>query len=362
MKLVVISFDGVSDKTFEGMAADSAHFPNIAKFMKECDYTGGVSTTFVSNTYPIHTSIITGKLPHEHGIISNILHEDEGQEVWAQHVDMIKTQTLWDAAREKGLKIGAVAWPVTCGAPIKWNLPEVHILKGQNRMREHLRHGSPIFQMKAFLRHGKKLDGLKQPNLDDFLTCVAADLIKTKNPDALFLHFLVYDGFSHDFGTKSAEIETAKKALDANFGRILEGCGDAAVVIFADHGHKDVGEAVDLNEVFGAGEFEMCAGVAFAKSAKKADFEGYPWFGRFLTDEEMFESGYQQKSAFGIAAKLGYFFGKKPNAANHGYPKDYPDYKVFYAAKNIKKPLGKLPFNDIRNVGAIAAAELGLQL
>jgi len=360
MSLVVISFDGVKDAEFEKMAADAGKYPNIAAFMHDAQYTGGVFTTFISNTYPIHTCISTGKHPKDHGIISNILGHKDGADVWAQEASLIKSKTIFQAAIERGLKVGTVAWPVTCGAKIKWNLPEVHLLPGQKRLREHMRHGSPVFQIQALLRHRKKMRGLQQPYLDDFFTSTAVDLLRDKKPDLTLIHFLAYDGICHETGICD-DLDVGRAALDANLGRIMDVAGDATIVVFSDHGHLNVQENIDLAAIFGDAVHEECGGSAFFTRAID-DIENYPWFGRFLTDDEMHVSGYVGRAAFGIGAKPGYSLGKGTHKGNHGYPRDYDDYRVFHAVKNANCESYNLPFDDIRNVTAIISQELGLNM
>jgi len=361
MSLLVISFDGVKDTEFEKMAADARRYPNIAAFMSDARYTGDVFTTFVSNTYPIHCSISTGRHPKEHGITSNLLGQtDNGADIWAQEAKLFQAPTIFDAAAAKGLSIGTIAWPVTCGAKtIKWNMPEVHLLPGQMRMREQMRHGSFGFQAMAKLRHGKKMRGIQQPYLDDFFTSVAEDLLRQKNPDLTMIHLIAYDDFAHTFGI-SDDIDAARTALDQNLGRLLAAAGpDATVLVFSDHGHLNVTENIDLAPIFGSILYEQCGGCAFF--TKKIEIiEEYPWFGRLLTEEEMDESGYATRAAFGIAAARGYSLGPGSYRANHGYPRDYDQYRVFHAIKNAKKGPHHLPFDDIRNVTAIIDQELEL--
>ena len=362
MSLIVISFDGVTDKEFEKMAGDAGKYPSIAAFMSASQYTGGVPTLFVSNTYPIHTSISTGKLPTQHGVVSNLLGQNaQGHDIWAQDSSLIKTKTIFDACNEKGLKAGTIAWPVTCNAKIKWNLPEVHILPGQSRLLEQMRRGSPLFQIASFLRHKNKLKGIMEPELDDFLTSVAVDLLKQKKPDLTMLHLLAYDSIRHESGL-SPNLDIARASLDTNLGRVMAAApADAAIIIFSDHGHIDVEQTIDLEAIYGQSLYEQCSGSAFFTHPIE-DIEGQPWFGRLLNAQELSSSGYSTRASFGVAAKPGFCFGKSKYAANHGYPTDYDDYNVFYAIKNNRQSTAHLPFNDIRNVTALIARELDLDM
>ena len=38
---------------------------------------------------------------------------------------LIRVPALWDAVRARGGTTGAILWPVTAGADIDWNLPDI---------------------------------------------------------------------------------------------------------------------------------------------------------------------------------------------------------------------------------------------
>jgi len=365
MAMIVVTFDGVGDWEFVQMANDPNTYPNISKLKGQALYRGDLKTIFVSNTYPIHTTISTGKLPKEHGVVSNFVKVD-GKRRWAQLAEYIKSETIWDAAGKKGLTTAAILWPVTCGADIRWNLPEVHVHGGENQITEGLRHGSRLFQIKALLRHGGKFLGRSPPSLDAFSTAVACDVIRKKRPDLTLLHLLAYDMISHRVGSQSELLDIARKSLDDSLGRILEVAGaDTTVLVFADHAHLDVSETVNLESILGESLFEQCGGSAFLAGPVEG-IETRPWFGRFLTEQEMEESGYASRATCGIAAKPGYCFAaERQYRSNHGYPPDYEKYRVFYAVRGKNfPPDGEIvsDFGDVRDVTAIISKELGLNM
>jgi len=362
MAILVISLDGMTDQVFEAMASAPATYPNIAKFKDQSDYRGGVRTMFVSNTYPIHASISTGKLPREHGITSNYV-ETAGKRRWAQLSSYIQSETIWDAAHKQGLSIAAILWPITCGAGnIRWNFPEVHLHGQENQLVESLRHGSCGFQLGAFLRHGGKLlKGIGQPGLDRFTTAVTCDLLRKHRPDLTLLHLIAYDTLSHWNGGKSEKLDLARRALDECLGRLLDAAGDATVLVFSDHGHLDVAKVIDLTQLFNDALLEQCGGSAFLTRPVDG-IENSPWFGRFLTAQELDESGFAARgAALGIAAKPGYTFGTGSQRSDHGYPADYEDYQVFYALRGNARPLEPV-YGDVRDITAVIANELGLTM
>jgi predicted AlkP superfamily pyrophosphatase or phosphodiesterase len=377
MGILVISFDAVGDKVFEAMALDSRNYPNVAKFKQEAYYSGGIKTIFVSNTYPVHTTISTGKLPKEHGIISNLLPPKKNEERhWAQMAKYIKEKTIWEAAKEKKLTVAAMLWPVTCGAKISYHMPEAHPQKGQNLLFRSLLYGSLFFQLSAFFRHRKQLIKVirslaqgGQTELDDLTTSVTCDLLKKKKCDLVLVHLIVYDTLFHFAGSGGKEMDIAKKALDTNLGRLLKCWGEGTVIVFSDHSQLDVYETVNLNEIYEHAVFEQAGGCAFFNKETEGqalNIEKQPWFERFLTKEEMEESGYAEKNVFGIAAKHGFAFSEnKKYKGSHGYPPDYQNYNVFYCVKGRNF----MPHHEqnwlkkhITDITAIIAGELNLNM
>ena len=378
MGVLVISFDSVSDKVFEAMAFDSKNYPNVAKFREAAYYQGGIKTVFVSNTYPVHTTISTGKQPKDHGIISNLLPpKKNGERPWAQMAKNIKAKTIWEAAREKKLRTAAMLWPVTCGAEIDYHMPEVHPEKGQNMLLRSLLYGSAFFQLSALSRHGGKIvkaikslaQGGGQPELDNFTTAVTCDVLKNKKPDLTLVHLIAYDTLFHFSGSNGKEIGIARKALDDNLGKLLESSSRDTVIVFSDHSQLDVNEIINLNALYGSDVFEQAGGSAFAGKGAEGltgGLEEQPWFGRYLTKDELEESGYSGQAVFGIAAKPGCIFSESgAYKGNHGYPVDYENYNVFYSVKGKNFAPGQEQTwlkKRVTDITAIIAKELDLDM
>ncbi|MCL2016483.1 MAG: ectonucleotide pyrophosphatase/phosphodiesterase [Defluviitaleaceae bacterium] len=378
MPILVISFDGVGDIAYEKMAANAADYPNIAALKRDGYYKNAVSTVFLSSTYPIHATVSTGKLPKDHGIISNYAdatRSDDAAE-WAQMANMINGKTIWDCAKQKRLKTAAFLWPVSCGAKIDYHIPEYHKQAGENQIICNLKYGSKLFQLKTFLKYKHLLDGIKQPNLDNFTTAAVCNLLdkldKTeknpkKNVDLVLVHLIAYDDFCHRYG--NGNTQPAQKALDENLGKLLKSWGNKPVIVFSDHSQLDVAEVVNLENIL-PDTFVQNGGSAFLKNAKiledteksaKIDgLQNQPWFGRFLTSDELAESG--QPSKLGIAAKVGYSFGNKPLKGDHGYPSNYENFQIFYNTINTKKNISHSLKGTICDVTAIIAHELQLDM
>ena len=384
--MLIISFDALGDSDFSQMAT----WPAFASLAGQSAVFRDVPSLFLSNTYPIHTSVATGVLPCRHGITSNTEPFPARHPRWRYDEREIHAKTLWQAAAEHGLGVAAVFWPVTAFAgTIRWNVPEVEARPGQNQVWTSLRAGSKLLQLRLFLRHHRLLDGLRQPRLDSFSTACMADILRAHKPGLALIHLTAYDTLCHQFGRGSSDLEEAFGAMDANLARLLDAAGeDEDIILFSDHSQINVHTVLDPNRLLvdmdllrqgadgyiceeGVCFFECCGGSAFFHAGSLppgrvdeirllvGQGEG---FRRFLTADEMDESG-MDRAAFGFCALAGYCYESyaPEKKANHGYPLDIPDYRVFYMVRGCGLHPGSITQGgSLLDIAPLAARRLGL--
>jgi hypothetical protein len=359
-KLLIISFDAVGDHLFDRLLA----FPRFAGLARESAVSRDVRTVFLSNTYPVHASVVTGLVPGGHGLVSNAEVFPQRHPRWNFQAKGIRARTLWEEAAERGLTTAAVLWPATGGArEIAYNIPEILIRPGQNQLIENLRAGSKLLQLDLFVRYRRLLNGTAQPGLDRFVTACAAAIIREKRPDLTLVHFTAYDTLCHEGGETEEVIEKAFALMDENLGTLLDAAGDdMAVIVFSDHAQIGVHTVVAPNDLLvrlgllqknggsyqpGGVFFECAGGSAFLHGTGGQETIGQESieqireavsrdvsFKRFLTDDEMRECGHTGLP-FGFCAKRGYCYENYPKKikSQHGYPADYERYAVFYLAR-----------------------------
>ena len=386
-KLLIISFDAVGDKEFNRLL----QYPNFAAMAGRSAIVRKVKSVFLSNTYPVHTSVVTGVEPAVHGLINNTDRLPMHNPRWWYDAKRIKVPTLWDAAANKGLTVATVLWPVTGKSKaIKWNVPESLADHGKSQVANNLRNGSKLLQLKLLLKHGSMIDGIDQPALDNFTTACAKDILTEKNPDLTLVHFTAYDTICHHNGVDSPELDKALEALDNNLGILRKVAGpDCNVIVFSDHAQlpaeKDILPNKMLADIFGLTKetpngydmtkcyFECCGGSAFFREYKLADEDiakvkeetaKLNGFNRFLTKAEMKQSG-REGEAFGFCAKVGYTIHNFPTdeKGDHGYPLDYDNYDVFYMGKGPDFKAGEFEEGgSLLDIAPLACEVLGLSM
>ncbi|MDR2655144.1 MAG: ectonucleotide pyrophosphatase/phosphodiesterase [Oscillospiraceae bacterium] len=364
IKLLIISFDAVGDHLFEELL----RLKNFAAFAAQCTAARGVSSVFLTNTYPVHASVATGLSPGRHGVISNTEPFPGAFPRWNYHARRLKAVPLWKAAHSAGLRSAAVLWPVTGGAKeIRYNLPELMVQPGQSQLIENMREGSRFMQLRLWLRYGHLMNGLTQPDLDNFSTACMLNILKSHRPELAFMHWTAYDTLCHKYGEESA-VKEALPALDKNLGLLLNAAGDgASVILFSDHAQIDLKHEILPNDILvgmgllkkapekgyeeGATYIECCGGSAFMHPGRAGfdmlkeirrriqELEG---FERFLTTDELLECG-RPELPFGFCAKPGFSFEifGKGEKGQHGYPRGYDNYGVFYMARGQYVPQGR---------------------
>lgn len=252
-KMILLSFDALSTEDWHLLK----QHPNFNKLITQGKYSSAVRSVYPSLTYPAHASVVTGKLPRKHGIVSNTKLQPMRQKPdWYWHHKEIHGKTLFSEAQKKALTVAAILWPVSGKAPIAYNMPEIFPNRPWlNQISVSLLSGSKRYQVLMNERHGKLRRGLKQPQLDHYGHACALDTLMHFTPDLLMVHYTDLDTQKHQHGIGSQEVKEAIKRLDQRLGdyfkvlKQIDGESVYDVIVFGDHGAKDVHTAIRPNVI-----------------------------------------------------------------------------------------------------------------
>lgn len=255
--VVVISIDGLRPEFY---LDPSWPAPNLRKMATEGVAAEGVRGVFPSVTYPSHTTIVTGAMPAKHGIYYNSPFEPSGSTGrWYWETALIKTPTLWHAVQQSGKTSASVAWPVTVGAPINWNLPEVwEVNRSIDRTTAIRREATPaglfeeIEQFATGKLSGEDLNS-DYFSMDENTGRMAAYLVKKYKPNFTTVHLVCADHAQHGEGREGMHVRQAVATADRAIGNILEAIQRAgisentAVVVVGDHGFSNIHSVMSPN-------------------------------------------------------------------------------------------------------------------
>lgn len=248
-RLVVLSVDGMHPAFYRRPRDFGLKIPNILSLVESGASADAVESIYPSTTYPAHATLVTGVPPGVHGIYSHLASLDptETARPWHWFAQAIHVPTLWNAARVKGLRTAAISWPVSVGAPIDYNIPEIWDPAAPDPHQDFqtvARHSTPgLFEelMKAL----KPLFAHAPP---DRLRGEAALYLWNKyRPDLLLVHFVGYDQQAHRHGPVSREALAAVEQADVEIGRLREAVTErdrVTFVVLSDHGFVAVEKEV----------------------------------------------------------------------------------------------------------------------
>ena len=120
--VIVVSIDGLKPEYY---LEEKWPTPALRQVMKRGAHAEAVRTVLPSLTYVCHTTMVTGALPARHGIWSNQALEPVDDPPWLHDAGQIRVPALWDAVRAAGGTTASLNWPMTNGAAIDWNVPDV---------------------------------------------------------------------------------------------------------------------------------------------------------------------------------------------------------------------------------------------
>lgn len=244
-RLVVLCADGMQPGFYRRPNEFGVDLPNIRGLVEAGASADAVESVYPTTTYPAHATLVTGVPPRVHGIYSHLASLDptESRRPWCWFAAALRVPTLWDVARAAGRKTAAISWPVSAGASIHYNIPEIWNPAAPDPHRDletAARHSTPGL----FAEVLKSLQPLLPKATPDRLRGEAAlYLWKHHRPDILLVHFVHYDQLAHLFGPLSSQALGALGQMDEEVGRIREalaGSEGAVLVLLSDHGFVPV--------------------------------------------------------------------------------------------------------------------------
>jgi predicted AlkP superfamily pyrophosphatase or phosphodiesterase len=256
-RLIVLSVDGMHPDFYRRAKDFDVKIPNILGLVESGASADAVESVYPSTTYPAHATLVTGVPPRVHGIYSHLASLDptETARPWHWFAQALDVPALWTVARVEGLKTAAISWPVSAGAPIDYNMPEIWDPGAANPHEDFktvAQHSTPGLYEELFKVLGPVLGRVKP---DRLRAEAALYLLKRRRPELLLVHFVEYDYQSHSCGPTSREALDALQETDVEIGRLREAWGDevgVTIVVLSDHGfvpvEKEVAPLVILSE------------------------------------------------------------------------------------------------------------------
>jgi predicted AlkP superfamily pyrophosphatase or phosphodiesterase len=308
-------------------------------------------------TWPNHTSLLTGVDPAHHGVIYNGLPVRENGAVRIQwdvpKKELVLAKTVYDLAREKGMKTAEVDWPATDRAGIDFEFAEIPSA-GSLVVKEMVKAGG--------LDDAGIENFRKQPIAyrDEIWTRAAIEIVRNHHPNLLLFHLLTTDSVQHRYGARSLAASAALALADRQVARLVEAVRESGAaaqttfIVVSDHGFATAKRQIRPAALLRERGVRNVAVVSEGGSAilygdvPAGLFRGVEGIARVITPAEFAALGYpapgDRMGNLVLAAADGYAFsgsaegpvvGDLPldaNPGNHGYLNTNPDMRPIFVA------------------------------
>ncbi|HLY09961.1 MAG TPA: ectonucleotide pyrophosphatase/phosphodiesterase [Planctomycetota bacterium] len=253
--VVIVSIDGLRPSFY----GDADMAPTLTAMAAGGARAGAVESVYPSSTYPAHATIVTGVRPAKHGIQANTTWSDQGStRNWYWYAQDLRARTLWQAAREKGLKVAITYWPTTVGAEASLVLGEIWDPEGKDTVRRLASAATPGLLAELALGVGIPQEKIAEDRaaIDAFVSRAAAYVFKKYRPNLQLVHLLNVDEVQHQAGPDSPLVRNAVRVQDGNVGRIRKAIEESgigprtALFIVGDHGFTAISRNVGPNTLF----------------------------------------------------------------------------------------------------------------
>jgi predicted AlkP superfamily pyrophosphatase or phosphodiesterase len=232
--------------------------PNIARLAEQGEQ-ARLEPVFPAVTCPVQASILTGKYPKEHGIISNGLYDRETYTVsfWEQPSALVKRERAWDIAKRNGLKSGVLFWQNTMYAnsdivvtPRPIHLEDKMVMWCYSKPMgyyEELKEQFGEFDLTSYW------GPLASPRSSEWIGKAAEYTFEKCRPDQLFVYIPHVDYSAQRFGKNAHQTISDVRKADEVVGRFVDKISSlhladqTNIVIASEYGFNDVTKAVPIN-------------------------------------------------------------------------------------------------------------------
>jgi predicted AlkP superfamily pyrophosphatase or phosphodiesterase len=408
--VVMITLDGMRPEFY--LPSDlSVGTETLSNLMQEGSYAKAAYPPYPSFTYPGHTAMVTGDFPARSGISANEVFDPLVMEPrWFWYASDIQVPTIWDAAHNAGLTVGAVSWPVSAGSKsIDWEFPEFPTTT--NGFKQFHQYTSPglLAEIEAVAGPITNAGELNSGKWDNLIAAAAIDIIQQHKPNLLLVHFIESDHAQHIGGRSNPNLPDILHKLDGHVHDIIEATKKAGTydrttfIVLGDHGFADIHRMVAPNVLLAQN------GLITLDGKKITDWKAYTQHTggsaavyvkdpkdtetlqkvhallqenavdsssnrlyRIVEKEELVKLGGPRDAAFYLEGELGVmfsgavtgnFFRPATLQGNHGYLPTKPGLQTGFiaAGRGIKKGV-VLDSTRLVDVGPTVARLLGVEL
>ncbi|MFN0075095.1 MAG: alkaline phosphatase family protein [Prosthecobacter sp.] len=258
--VILVSIDGWAHHYFDD---PKCHMPAVKSLAANGVRAKRMECSFPTVTWTNHTTLVTGVHPGKHGVLANEYFDRATRKKVPLIPDplfnkdeIVKTPTIYDAAKTAGLTTAGVIWPASRGAKtLDWTVPDVFEQElfekyGTPSLLEEARAaGIPIEKQMEWC----KLGNAGKAQRDYMYAQLATHIIKKHKPNFLAIHLVSLDSFEHAHGRQVPEAYWAANDSDNRVADLIRATEEAGIrdkttfIITTDHGFVTFTKSINAN-------------------------------------------------------------------------------------------------------------------
>jgi predicted AlkP superfamily pyrophosphatase or phosphodiesterase len=235
--------------------------PNIAKIAAS-GQAARMEPAFPAVTCTVQASVLSGKYPGEHGIISNGLYDRDTYSVsfWEQPSKLVKSDRIWDIAKKRNpaTKTAVLFWQNSMYAQSDIVVTPRPLHTDNNGMimwcySRPVGYYEELKQKLGEFNLARYWGPLASHESSEWICAAAEYTLEKHRPDMTFVYVPHVDYSAQRFGKNSVQARDDLKKADEMVGRIMSkaaqlGIGDQTeFTVFSEYSFNDVSGAVPLN-------------------------------------------------------------------------------------------------------------------
>jgi predicted AlkP superfamily pyrophosphatase or phosphodiesterase len=254
-RLVVLDVVGLTPRLLE-------HMPRL-RALAERGCQAALRPVLPAVTCPVQSSLLTGALPREHGIVGNGWYFRELGEVllWRQHQALVGGEPVWRAARRAypGYTVANLCWWYAMGADVNWTVTPRPVYYSDGRKEPDCYTDPPELRDQLTAAYGTfPLFHYWGPRASltssDWIGRAARQVMAEHDPDLTLVYLPHLDYDLQRFGPDAPQATVAARELDTVVGPVLDAAAarQATVVALSEYGITAVHRPVDVNRALRA--------------------------------------------------------------------------------------------------------------
>lgn len=234
--------------------------PNIDRIAEE-GQAAKMEPVFPAVTCTVQASVLSGKYPDEHGIISNCLYDRDSYSVafWEQPSRLVKSNRIWDIAKNKdpSAKTAVLFWQNSMHAQsdIVVTPRPLHTDSGMIMWcySKPVGYYEELKQKFGEFNLSRYWGPLASHESSEWICSAAEYTLEEERPDIMFAYIPHVDYSAQRFGKESPQVKDDLKRADEMVGRMVQKTIDLGIneqtefVVFSEYAFNNVSGAVPIN-------------------------------------------------------------------------------------------------------------------